>query len=227
MGGNETKHIRNFGNSLLLSLSLSAIGGFLDAYTYLLKGGVFANAQTGNLVLLALSLAKTGKDGLMKYLLPIAAFVVGVICAELIRSSRVFQLNQRWVLATLGVETTFLVLLSFFSEIAADWVVTSLISLVAALQASSFKSAGTLPFATTMITGNLRSSIELIVQALRQRKTAKISQGLFYLAIIGTFALGAFAGGGLATSLGSRCLFVGAGSLAVVTVVASVRRRKL
>ena len=37
-------------------LCLAAVGGFLEAYTYTLKGGVFANAQTGNLVLFALRL---------------------------------------------------------------------------------------------------------------------------------------------------------------------------
>ena len=31
-----------------LGALLAAAGGFLDAYTYLLRGGVFANAQTGN-----------------------------------------------------------------------------------------------------------------------------------------------------------------------------------
>ena len=31
---------------------LALVGGFLDAYIYILRGGVFANAQTGNMVLL-------------------------------------------------------------------------------------------------------------------------------------------------------------------------------
>ena len=38
---------------------LALVGGFLDIYTYLLRGGVFANAQTGNIVLLAANLAET------------------------------------------------------------------------------------------------------------------------------------------------------------------------
>ena len=39
---------------LRVGLCLAFTGGFLDAYTYLLRGGVFANAQTGNMVLMAL-----------------------------------------------------------------------------------------------------------------------------------------------------------------------------
>ena len=36
---------------------LSVVGGFLDIYTYLYRGHVFANAVTGNMVLFGLSLA--------------------------------------------------------------------------------------------------------------------------------------------------------------------------
>ena len=38
--------------SLFLTALLAIVGGFLDAYSYLLRGGVFANAQTGNIALL-------------------------------------------------------------------------------------------------------------------------------------------------------------------------------
>lgn len=60
-------------------------GGFLDAYTYLLRGGVFANAQTGNMVLMALYAAR--RDGrAFYYLLPIAAFLAGVIVTEWLKA---------------------------------------------------------------------------------------------------------------------------------------------
>ena len=42
---------------LLAACLLSAVGGFTDVYSYLFRGGVFANAVTGNLVILGLRLA--------------------------------------------------------------------------------------------------------------------------------------------------------------------------
>ena len=36
--------------------SLAMVSGFLETYTYLLKGGVFANAQTGNFALLGMAI---------------------------------------------------------------------------------------------------------------------------------------------------------------------------
>ena len=40
--------------SYTVGIILAFVGGFLDIYTYVSRGGVFANAQTGNMVLLAI-----------------------------------------------------------------------------------------------------------------------------------------------------------------------------
>jgi hypothetical protein len=44
--------IRTRPDTLPTGLLLACAGGFLDAYTFVGRGGVFANAQTGNIVLL-------------------------------------------------------------------------------------------------------------------------------------------------------------------------------
>ena len=44
--------------ALRVGLVLALAGGYLDAYTYLCRGGVFANAQTGNMVLLGIRAAE-------------------------------------------------------------------------------------------------------------------------------------------------------------------------
>lgn len=45
-------------NSVFLGILLAIVGGFLDAYTYVSRDGVFANAQTGNMVLLGIRAAQ-------------------------------------------------------------------------------------------------------------------------------------------------------------------------
>ena len=44
--------------SFRLATILALTGGFMDAYSYLMRGGVFANAETGNIVLMGISLAQ-------------------------------------------------------------------------------------------------------------------------------------------------------------------------
>ena len=71
--------------SLVLGLLLALAGGFFDAYTYLCRGGVFANAETGNIVLLGAHLAEGDLEKALRYLLPIVAFAFGVLSAELVK----------------------------------------------------------------------------------------------------------------------------------------------
>lgn len=80
-----------FRNCIFLALS----GGFQDAYTYFTRDGVFANAQTGNVVLMSTNFM-TGKweEGL-KYLFPILAFALGVLVADLIQKK--FKYSKRYI----------------------------------------------------------------------------------------------------------------------------------
>ena len=71
--------------SFFLTAILAIVGGFLDAYSYLMRGHVFANAQTGNIVLFGVYLEKRNFTQAIYYLVPILAFAVGVILVEIVK----------------------------------------------------------------------------------------------------------------------------------------------
>lgn len=90
--------------ALRVGVLLALAGGYLDAYTYLCRGGVFANAETGNMVLLGVKLAAGNWAGAAKYLPPIFAFFLGVLVAEVIRRRGKAAVSSKlhwrqWVLA--------------------------------------------------------------------------------------------------------------------------------
>jgi uncharacterized membrane protein YoaK (UPF0700 family) len=63
----------------------AVVGGGLDAYTYVSRGGVFANAQTGNVVLMAIEAARAQWRQALDHLPPILA---GVAAAESLKRPR-------------------------------------------------------------------------------------------------------------------------------------------
>ena len=67
--------------SLALGIVLTLAGGFQDAYSYNCRGKVFANAQTGNIVLMGSYLASGQWAMAMRYFGPVAAFAAGVYMA--------------------------------------------------------------------------------------------------------------------------------------------------
>ena len=56
--------------SFLTAVFLSLSGGLQDAYTYLFRGKVFANAQTGNIVLLSAHIMDGQWGMVLHYFIP-------------------------------------------------------------------------------------------------------------------------------------------------------------
>ena len=66
---------------------LTAAGGFLDAFSYVGQGHVFANVMTGNLVLSAISSVRGDWTHVARLLLPLASYVVGASAGAMLRST--------------------------------------------------------------------------------------------------------------------------------------------
>ena len=78
------KHHKQMSESLLTAAFLSVSGGLQDAYTYIFRGKVFANAQTGNIVLLSQSIIEKDFGRAIHYLVPLLFFALGIAIAECI-----------------------------------------------------------------------------------------------------------------------------------------------
>ena len=63
-------HSRQMSDAFRTTVFLTLSGGFQDAYTYMGRGKVFANAQTGNIVLMATNFCEGDFAKALRYLLP-------------------------------------------------------------------------------------------------------------------------------------------------------------
>ena len=75
------KHHKQMSESFLTAAFLSVSGGLQDAYTYIFRGKVFANAQTGNIVLLSQSISDKDFVRAIHYLVPLLFFALGIAIA--------------------------------------------------------------------------------------------------------------------------------------------------
>src|SRR5262245_56297093 len=73
--------------SLRFALVLMATTGFIDAYTSVERGGVFANAQTGNVILGAIAVSTGAWLQAFQHLASILVFSLGVVAAAQLRFS--------------------------------------------------------------------------------------------------------------------------------------------
>ena len=191
---------------------LAAAGGLLDAYTYLSRGGVFANAETGNMVLFGICLIQGQWRRAAGYLLPILAFALGVLAAEFIREHHRSGPRYHWRHTVLLAEIAVLCAVAFLPRGEWDPAANTLVAFVCALQVETFRKVRGNPFATTMCTGNLRSGTEAIYHALTGGKRTSVEKGLCDYAVIACFIAGA-ALGVLLTKLAPQRAVLGAAVL--------------
>lgn len=172
--------------SVRLGILLAIVGGFLDAYTFVCRGEVFANAQTGNLVLLGIALTKRNPGQAITALLPILAFVLGVIFTERIKDIKVpsmtFATNAERII--LIIEIIVLFIIGFIPTTVPNIFVTVPISFVSSVQIASFGKLIDSPYSTAMCTGNLRSASQAAYKAFIEKDKKLAFKSIRYLVII-------------------------------------------
>lgn len=204
--------------SVLLGILLAIVGGFLDAYTYIGRGGVFSNAQTGNIVLVGIYAFDRNWEATINHILPIIAFIFGVIAAEFIRNHSSVHFKSKSEHSVLVFEIIILSSIGFMPHTVSNNIVNIIISFVTSLQFCSFKKLANYPYATTMCTGNLRSASQAAYTAFTQKDHASAIKALHYFSIILFFLLGAFSGGFLTSVFKNQAIF-GAPLLLLLSLV--------
>ena len=191
-----------------LGLVVICAGGFMDAYSYLTRGHVFATGQTGNIVLLGIHLAQLEWMGVARYLAPIIAFVIGVLVSKHVLASvhagDHFRM-QRWVIA---FEAAAFAAIALLPETVPDLLVNVAISFCAAVSFENFRTFGTKSaYASVFCSGNLRSFAETFYDGFVGHDRHEMHRSLRYLALVASFTLGVVLGFFLIGALGGRAAF--------------------
>lgn len=180
--------------TLPVGLLLTAVGGFLEAYTYLLRGGVFCNAQTGNIVLLGLSLAQKDIAQALYYPLPILAFVLGIWLSSVIQERMTVREALHWIHILVVIEIICLFFIGFMPQGPADNIANVIVAFICSLQYNTFRKVNGIPYASTFCTNNLRMTTENLYRLIKHKDRASGRNFLHYSLILLTFFAGAFFG---------------------------------
>ena len=152
---------KQMSESLRIGCLLTLAGGFQDAYSYILRGKVFVNAQTGNIVLFAQNVSERRFEKLPRYILPIFAFIGGIYIAQRIEISFKNNAKIHWRQIVLIIEIILMIISGFLPH-RLDFIANILLSFVCAMQILSFNKFRGNPFATTMCIGNLKTATLLL-----------------------------------------------------------------
>lgn len=211
--------------SFAVGILLSLCGGFQDAYTYMGRDKVFANAQTGNIVLLGNHLAQGEWAACMRYMIPIAAFAGGIFLAQKIRCRFAKQGMIHWRQMVLMLEILVLFAAGFVPE-GMSLPANALVSFSCAMQVDSFKKIRGNAMATTMCIGNLRSATDLLCAYTETKDRQLLKKSRQYYFFIAVFAVGAALGGIATRCIGVRAVWICCAVLLISFVIMFIQEEE-
>ena len=170
---------------------LMLAAGWLGAFTYNLRGGVFCNAQTANFVLMAMALGKGQWAHGAYFLIPIGAYLAGAVLSEAL-PLRVRRLGLvRWDTLLVGVEALVVFLLGLLPETAPFQISQVAINFICSMQYNTFRQAEGVPMATTFCANHLRQTGIHLTKWARRRERRELVLLLEHLGMIAVFTAGA------------------------------------
>ena len=177
--------------SIELGILLALSGGFMDAYSYIQRDQVFANAQTGNMLLFGVNLSEGNFRVALHYFFPVFAFAIGIAIAEVVRAKERDLLHWRQVAVLF--EGIILVGVAFI-PLNMNLIANSLTSIACGIQVESFRKIRGNGIATTMCIGNLRSGTQNLCNFIHKKDKEDFKKAILYYGIIVCFVTGAVIG---------------------------------
>jgi uncharacterized membrane protein YoaK (UPF0700 family) len=213
-------------NSIEVAVLLTLSGGFLDVFTYVGHGHVFANSMTGNIVFLGIDIATGNWYQGMRHIPAILAFLTGVFIAYRMHLPSVLKHLPKPALTCLGLEIIVLITASFLPPSFPDILLVLSISLVAAMQNSSFTRLESWTYNSVMTTGNLRRFSEAFFRGtMPGYDRAALREARLFGLVCLSFLAGAILAALTTLKLHDHALFIPA-SLLIIAFAICWRRQK-
>lgn len=191
--------------------TLTAVAGFFGAFTYLLRGNIFCNAQTGNVVLMGLALGSGQWGHALYYLIPICAYIGGAFLSELLPIPVKRHLPLRWETLLIAVEMGMVLFLGLLPDTAPVQISQVAINFIASMQYNTFRQSQGLNLATTFATNHIRQIGVGLAYELRRRGSDDKSHRkklCGHFAMLVYFFLGVVAGTVACNLLGGTAIWV-------------------
>ena len=183
---------KQISESIELGIILALAGGFMDVYSYIGRDHVFANAQTGNILLVGVSISEGNWALAGRYFFPVVSFAVGIMLADLVHER--FGSVIHWRQVTVFFEAVILLGVSFIPGGGYNLLANCLTSFACGMQVESFRKIHGHGIATTMCIGNLRNALQNVDDYIITHRRGFLENGVLYFGVIFTFVFGAVLG---------------------------------
>lgn len=167
---------------------LTMCAGFSDAYTFIERGGTLTAGQTGNVVFLSVSLIGHKIADVEVKLATMLAFMIGMFLMTVFQR---FFSHSVWRLSTLVPLVLTTLVAGFLPKEVPNVYIVPFFGLSLGIVAISFGEVDGYTYNYSFMTGNLKKTMVVYGNFVRDRKMEFFWESLFMTSLIGSFVGGA------------------------------------
>lgn len=181
-------------DGVIFTFALTFIGGYMNSYSYFIRGGSLVTMQSGNMARIGLAIYLGDNSLFIISLVPILGCLAGVTLLQLTR--RRFPQNDEffWQKMSILVEILIFLIVGFIPSGYHNHILNFTIAMASGFQLCHLKNYGGYTHTTTLGSGNVRNLGLIFANAIFDRDKKSIKLLFEYFVLMSTFTLGAYLG---------------------------------
>ena len=177
----------------VLTLFSTFLMGFIDAYTFITQDGLFASAQTGNIVVMSAKLFSGSPLEAIAHLSSFIGFAIGAFLAQGM-VERFKEYDWRKYRTFLFLQVIFLFIVALVQQNIGASLIGFLLGLLAGYELTVFRKIKSTDINNGIMTGNTKNLMNNLYLAIFHKNKESLATFFTLLIGIGVFMLGAGAG---------------------------------
>ena len=189
---------------------LTFCAGFVDAYTFMERGGTLVAGQTGNVVFLSVELIHHKTGEIEVKLATMIAFMLGIF---LITVFRPFFEQSIWRVSSISPMVLICTLVGFMPSTVPNMLIVPPIAFCMGVVATAFGEVDGIVYNNSFMTGNIKKTMVAFGNFVRTQEKPYLKEGIFFVALLGSFVIGAIISTYLLQFYALRTIWIVAGIL--------------
>ena len=189
---------------------LTFCAGFVDAYTFMERGGTLVAGQTGNVVFLSVELIHHKTGEIEVKLATMLAFMLGIFLMTIFRP---FFEQSIWRVSSISPMVIICTLVGFMPSTVTNMLIVPQIAFCMGVVATAFGEVDGIVYNNSFMTGNIKKTMVAFGNFVRTQEKPYLKEGIFFVALLGSFVIGAIISTYLLQFYALRTIWIVAGIL--------------
>ena len=189
---------------------LTFCAGFVDAYTFMERGGTLVAGQTGNVVFLSVELIHHKTGEIEVKLATMLAFMLGIFLITVLRP--IFE-QSLWRVTSISPLVLICTLVGSMPNTVPNMFIVPPIAFCMGVVATAFGEVDGIVYNNSFMTGNIKKTMVAFGNFVRTKEKPYLKEGIFFVALLGSFVIGAIISTYLLQFYALRTIWIVAGIL--------------